>query len=172
MGFPIFEGGAQSDKDIEHFIVKHLLKGINIDLGITPGSCSAFATQDAQGQRMFACNFDLDYTPSLVLETKPKDGYASISTVNLAFAEYGKTNLPKPWTIRSLLTLAAFYFVIRTLSVGPSSFWSMTPTGSYFSCLCETSLHLSTLMNGHGYSMSSKYWRDSAQSNARNKHCL
>ena len=101
--------GATSDKDIERFVMKRLLKGVEIDLGIAGAGCSAFTAVSQAGDGLFARNFDFDYAPPLLLWTKPDKGYVSVSLVNLAFAGYGKDNLPKPFTLSSFLTLAAPY---------------------------------------------------------------
>jgi hypothetical protein len=45
--------GAQSDRDIEQFVIKRLLKGINIDLNITSAACTAFAAQNNNGERIY-----------------------------------------------------------------------------------------------------------------------
>lgn len=50
-GFDEFlEAGTQSDADIENFVVKRLLKGLPIDLGITDGGCTCFAVKNEQGE--------------------------------------------------------------------------------------------------------------------------
>ncbi len=109
-GFSDFlKTGAGSDRDIERFVMKRLLKGMEIDLGISSAACSAFAVQNSHGQRIYARNFDFEYAPALLLKTSPSDGYASVSVVNLAFAGYGEDNLPKPFTFSSFLTLSAPY---------------------------------------------------------------
>lgn len=99
--------GAASDKDIESFVTKRLLKGIPLDLGITGGGCTAFVTQNECGEILYARNFDFTYAPTLQLITRPANGYASISTVNLAFAGYSAENLPDGLNPSSFLTLAA-----------------------------------------------------------------
>ncbi|AKN33850.1 choloylglycine hydrolase [Clostridium carboxidivorans P7] len=101
--------GAKSDRDIEKFVTKRLLKGIPININVTGAGCTAFVTKDDKGDTIFARNFDFTYSPSLQLWTKPKNGYASVSTVNLSFAGYSKDNLPTPTKINSFLTLAAPY---------------------------------------------------------------
>lgn len=101
--------GAKSDKDIELFVMKRLLKGINIDLGITGAGCSAFTAYNEKNERIYARNFDFDFAPPLILHTSPKNGYKSVSTVNLAFAGYNADKLPKPLSFNSFLTLAAPY---------------------------------------------------------------
>ena len=59
-------------------------------------------------QRIFGRNFDLTYSPALVVETAPDNGYRSISTVNLAFLGFGEDKLPDTWK-QKLITLAAPY---------------------------------------------------------------
>ncbi len=109
-GFDDFlKQGAHSDADIEKFVTKRLLKGIPIDLGVTGAGCSAFYAHNEAGDGVYGRNFDFDYAPPLILHTKPANGYASVSTVNLAFLGYSEQNLPKERTINSFLTLAAPY---------------------------------------------------------------
>lgn len=107
-GFDDFlKTGAHSDADIERFVVKRLLKGVDIDLHITAGGCTAFTAATPERSRFFARNFDFDFAPGMLLKTQPKNGYASLSMVNLAFAGYDKDNLPRGFS--SFLTLAAPY---------------------------------------------------------------
>lgn len=109
-GFSDFlQTGARNDREIEHFIVKKLLKGMDIHLNITSAGCSAFYAVNEKGQRIFARNFDFDPAPALLLEADPSDGYASVSIANLAFAGYSGDYLPAPFTFSSFLTLAAPY---------------------------------------------------------------
>ncbi|MGI5850309.1 MAG: choloylglycine hydrolase, partial [Christensenellales bacterium] len=56
--------GAKSDADIEAF-VKHLLKGLPIDLGVTGDGCTAFVTRNEKDEMLFCRNFDFRYAPSL-----------------------------------------------------------------------------------------------------------
>jgi len=106
-GFDEFlELGATSDKDIESFVAKRLLKGLPIDLGIVGDGCTAFVTQNEKGEVIYGRNYDFPYTPSLQLVTNPQNGYASVSTVDLAFAGYSKDNLPSGLNFQSFLTLA------------------------------------------------------------------
>ncbi len=110
-GFDDFlEQGAASDNDIEEFVTKRLLKGIPIKFNVTDSGCTAFVTQNENGDIIFARNFDFTYAPSLQLYTKPLNGYASVSTVNLSFAGYSEDNLPtKGVSFNNFLTLAAPY---------------------------------------------------------------
>lgn len=107
-GFDEFlETGASSDADIEAFVTKRLLKGLPIDLGVTGDGCTAFAVKNEKGDILFGRNFDFLYAPSLQVYTAPKQGYASVSTVNLAFAGYSQDYLPDGLFSRRFLTLAA-----------------------------------------------------------------
>jgi hypothetical protein len=99
--------GAKNDNDIEKFVTKRLLKGFDIDLGVTGAGCTAFTAKNENGDIIFARNFDFIYTPSLILKTSPKDGYSSISVVNLTYAGYTKENLPDGISFDSFLMLAA-----------------------------------------------------------------
>ncbi|MDF2883104.1 MAG: choloylglycine hydrolase [Clostridiaceae bacterium] len=101
--------GANSDRDIEKFVTNRLLKGLPIHINVTGAGCTAFVTKSDKGDTILARNFDFTYSPSLQVWTNPKNGYASISTVNLSFAGYSKGNLPTPMGMNSFLTLAAPY---------------------------------------------------------------
>lgn len=101
--------GVKSNSDIEDFITKRLLKGLPINLGVIGDGCTAFVTRNEKGEVIFGRNFDFTYAPSLQLITEPRNGYKSISTVNLTYAGYTEENLPKGFSIDSFLTLAAPY---------------------------------------------------------------
>ncbi len=107
-GFEEFlEVGASSDADIEAFVTKRLLKGLPFDLGVTGDGCTDFVVKNEMGQTLYGRNFDFLYAPSLQLYTAPENGYASVSTVNLAFAGYSEDSLPDGFLINKFLTLAA-----------------------------------------------------------------
>lgn len=107
-GFDEFlEVGASSDKDIEKFVTKRLLKGMPINLGVTGDGCTAFVTKNEKGEVIYGRNFDFLYAPSLQLYTEPRNGYESVSTVNLSFAGYSENFLPDGSLFDKFLTLAA-----------------------------------------------------------------
>lgn len=110
-GFDEFlKTGATSDKDIEAFITKRLLKGIPIEINVTDAGCTAFVTKNENNDVIFARNFDFSYAPFVQVYTKPNNGYASVSTVNLSFAGYSEDNLPSSGIgLNNFLTLAAPY---------------------------------------------------------------
>lgn len=102
--------GADSDADIEDFVTKRLLKGLPIALNVNDAGCTAFVSQNEEGDIVYARNFDFLYAPFLQVNTSPDNGYASVSTVNLSFAGYGKDNLPSSGiSFHNFLALAAPY---------------------------------------------------------------
>ena len=112
-GFDEFlEVGAENDGDIEKFLMKHLLKGLPIDLNITGGGCTVFVTKNENGDVIFGRNWDFTYSPGVQVVTRPKNGYASVSTANLAFIGYSEDNLPSGLNLNSFLALAAPYVAI------------------------------------------------------------
>lgn len=110
-GFDEFlQTGAQSDKDIERFVTDRLLKGIPVEINVTDAGCTCFVSRNENDDVIFCRNFDFAYAPMLQVYTKPDNGYASVSTVNLSFAGYGEGNLPSSGIgINNFLTLAAPY---------------------------------------------------------------
>ena len=108
-GFDSFlETGASNDKELVDFVVKRLLKGLPIEIKIPSLGCSTFSGENENGDRIFGRNFDLTYSPGMMVKTTPDNGYASISMVNLAFLGYGKDKLPDSF-IKSITALAAPY---------------------------------------------------------------
>ena len=104
--------GAENDSDIERFLMKHLLKGLPINLNITGGGCTVFVTKNENGDILFGRNWDFSYSPGMQVITRPKNGYASVSTANLAFVGYSEDKLPSGLNLNSFLALAAPYVAI------------------------------------------------------------
>lgn len=100
--------GISSDDELQDFIIKELTHGIPVDIDVTGGGCTAFVYTDMDGRTIMGRNMDFSYSPSLQVFTNPANGYASVSTVNLAFAGYGENNLPDSF-VNSFLALAAPY---------------------------------------------------------------
>lgn len=108
-GFDEFlETGASNDKELVDFVVKRLLKGLPIEINIPSLGCSTFLAKDETGQAIFGRNFDLTYSPAMLVKTKPDNGYASMSMVNLGFLGYGEEKLPDSF-MSSVTALAAPY---------------------------------------------------------------
>ena len=102
------KAGASTDAELVDFIVRQMLKGIPLNFDLPNLGCSTFAAQMADGTPIFGRNFDMYDSPALFVTTRPKDGYASISMVNLAYIGYNSESLPTSLT-KSIMTLAAPY---------------------------------------------------------------
>lgn len=112
-GFDEFlKTGVTSDRELETFVTRRLLKGLPIDLGITGGGCTVFVTHDDNGAVLMGRNWDFSYSPGMQVFTRPNNGYASVSTVNLAFTGYYEDHLPSGLNPSSFLALAAPFMPI------------------------------------------------------------
>lgn len=100
--------GASTDTELIEFIVRQVLKGIPLKFDLPNLGCSTFAAKLADGTPIFGRNFDMYDSPALLVTTRPKDGYASISMVNLAYIGYNGENLPTS-LVKGIMTLAAPY---------------------------------------------------------------
>lgn len=100
------QGGASNDAELIDFVVSRLLKGLPIQIELPDLACSTFNAETPEGEALFGRNFDLEFSPGMMVRTTPKDGYASISMVNLAFIGYGEDKLPEDFA-SSIVSLAA-----------------------------------------------------------------
>lgn len=100
--------GASNDGELIQFVTAKLLKGLPLKFSVPNLGCSTFNAQTPEGDKIFGRNFDLTYSPALLVKTTPKDAYASLSTVNLAFLGYNENKLPDSLLSR-IITLAAPY---------------------------------------------------------------
>lgn len=103
------EKGAKSDAELTEFVIQQVLKGIPLKINIPSLGCSTFLAENSENDGyLFGRNFDMDYSPAVLVHTKPANGYASLSMVNLGFIGYNKDKLPDGFS-KSLLTLAVPY---------------------------------------------------------------
>ena len=100
--------GANSDAEVRSFIAEKLLSGRPLDFTLPKLGCSTFAARLKDGSRVFGRNFDEDPCPCMRLVTRPENGYASVSMVNLAYIGYRDGLLPEKDEDR-VLALAAPY---------------------------------------------------------------
>lgn len=108
-GFSEFlETGASSDGEVRDFIVRRLLRGMPMDFELPTLGCSTFSAKLENGDSVFGRNFDELGCPMMTVITRPDDGYASISMVNLSYIGYSDSYLPDSIP-NSLLALAAPY---------------------------------------------------------------
>lgn len=102
------QGGASNDNELLDFLMKRLMKGLPITFDIPDLGCSTFSVRSPDGEAIFGRNFDMYFSPALFVRTAPKDGYKSISMVNLSYIGFGEEKLPTNM-LNSILTLAAPY---------------------------------------------------------------
>lgn len=100
--------GSASDAELIAFVTRTLLKGVPLPFSIPDLGCSTFSAVTPEGEAIFGRNFDLSYSPALLVRTQPKDGYASLSMVNMGFLGYGEGKLPDS-LLSSFILLAAPY---------------------------------------------------------------
>ena len=71
--------GAKSDAELKKFIISRLLKGIPMDFELTELGCSTFAAKLSDGSSVYGRNFDEVACPSMMVITRPENGYVSIT---------------------------------------------------------------------------------------------
>lgn len=103
------QGGAESDRDVFRFISQSLLS-VSADLQMRAEGfgCSTISIQNTDGGYLFGRNFDWQNCDALIVASYPKDGYASISTVNLGFIRQG-AGIASSMLTDKILTFAALY---------------------------------------------------------------
>lgn len=84
------QGGASSDLAVADFVIDRAFHGI-VDLNLQGSAfgCSTLSVTSPDGDALFGRNFDWGICTALIVQTRPKDGYASISTVNMDFLDLG-----------------------------------------------------------------------------------
>ncbi|WP_253205552.1 carcinine hydrolase/isopenicillin-N N-acyltransferase family protein [Clostridium estertheticum] len=112
-GFDSFlkQGGASSDTDVVKFLTQNNMvsRADKLSLKTEGFACSTLSVKSPKGDALFGRNFDWQACNALVVSSKPSDGYASVSTVNMDFisAGYG-VNLDKlPEKVRTMVALYA-----------------------------------------------------------------
>jgi len=86
--------GAASDAEVKNFITQKLLNGMAIDFELPKLGCSTFSAKLSDGSSVFGRNFDEAECPCMMVTTHPKNGYSSISMVNLLYIGFSADKLP------------------------------------------------------------------------------
>ena len=104
-------GGAATEEQLVQFILKTMLKGLPIDVPyeIPNLACSTFYAETPEKGYIFGRNLDNQTTDLAVIKTSPKNGYSSVSVVNLSFLGYNENYTPDKLLDR-INTLATAYF--------------------------------------------------------------
>ena len=108
-GFEAFlaQGGASSDADVTQFLASRLLADVAVNGSSFGGSTLTVSSPD--GHQLFGRNFDWQTCNALVVTSKPSQGYASISTVNLGFISQAGGSLNQMLEQNDIRVLAALY---------------------------------------------------------------
>lgn len=108
-GFESFltQGGAASDADVTQFLTSKLLTDVSVHGSMF--GCSTLTVGSSDGHQLFGRNFDWQTCDALVVTSKPSQGYASISTVNLGFISQAGGSLNQLLQQNDIRVLAALY---------------------------------------------------------------
>lgn len=102
------QGGKTSDMAVADFVIDRLFHGlVDMNLQHRPFGCSTLSVSSPEGGQLFGRNFDWGACTTLIVQTHPRSGYASISTVNMDFLSLG-LNLSEETSVR-LMSAAAPY---------------------------------------------------------------
>ncbi len=99
------QGGASSDREVVKYLTDSMISGAkDMIFHGNPFGCSAFQAESGGGNYLFGRNFDWKACEAWIVSSKPKTGYASVSTVNMDFIGSVASKLPD-----SARTIAALY---------------------------------------------------------------
>lgn len=102
------QGGASDDIAVAEFVIQDVFHGLlPIDLRNGTFGCSTISARTAKGDAVFGRNFDWGTCNALIVQTRPADGYASVSTVNMDFLNLG-LDMPEEMQMRLLSVAAPF----------------------------------------------------------------
>lgn len=113
-GFDAFlaQDGADSDSGVADFLISFLSndfykKESEAETGAF--GCSTIYTQDADGTCYFGRNYDWTECSAMIVHTKPKNGYESVSTCCLDFLGFGDGYAPDGSMMKRMQSIAAIY---------------------------------------------------------------
>ena len=128
-GFDDFlvQGGAASDSALADYLVSFLSRGFcKIESAVQTGEfgCSTICTQDEHGTVLFGRNYDWEECQTVIVHTKPKSGYESVSTCCLDFLGFSENYTPDGSMSERMQSLAVIYVPLdgmneKGLVVGP-----------------------------------------------------
>lgn len=105
----IEQGGASDETELANYITQFLSHGFyKPEMQKSNYGCSTLRVKSPDGDMLFGRNFDWQRCTAMVIRTKPKNGYASISTSNLDFLGFGDGWLPEGMS-NKFMALAALY---------------------------------------------------------------
>ena len=88
------QGGADSDAGAVEYVSSQIMEHLpGLIFGGNPFGCSTVSVQSRSGGYLFGRNFDWDTCNGLIIRSRPENGYASVSTVNMDFIQSGGVDL-------------------------------------------------------------------------------
>ena len=113
-GFDQFlaKGGADSDGGVADFLTSFLSRGFyKNESKVETGNfgCSTIYTQDENGTYYFGRNYDWSRCRAMIVHTKPKNGYESVSTCCMDFLGFGNEYTPDGSLMERMQSIAAIY---------------------------------------------------------------
>ena len=83
----VAQGGVSNDSELIQFVTDNITRGVvDIQMSAPEIGCSSFTAAAADGDRLFARNYDFSKTNTMLVFTEANEGrHASISTVDLQF---------------------------------------------------------------------------------------
>lgn len=88
------QGGADSDAGVVTYVSSRIMDNLpGLIFGGNPFGCSTVSVQNTDGGYLFGRNFDWDTCNGLIISSRPEEGYASVSTVNMDFIQSGGVDL-------------------------------------------------------------------------------
>lgn len=90
------QGGADSDVNVAKYLMEQMSSnGLNILFGGNPFGCSTLSVASSGGGYLFGRNFDWNRCDGLIISSRPEQGYASVSTVNMDFIQAGGVDISR-----------------------------------------------------------------------------
>ena len=103
------QGGAESDQGVLRFLTGNLFgQDYGLQMGGDAFGCSTISVRNTDGGYLFGRNFDWQTCDALVVTAYPKNGYASVSTVNLDFIKQG-AGFVSHFISDEIMAIAALY---------------------------------------------------------------
>ena len=111
-GFDKFldEGGAATDNALADFLAEYLLGGFySTQQNSVANTFACSSIVSTNGQLLFGRNFDCTECSTMIVHTKPNNGYESFSTACLDFLGFGEDWLPDKSITDKFMALASIF---------------------------------------------------------------
>lgn len=110
-GFEDFlqRGGASSDEEVGAYLTEFLSHGFyQVEPKTQKQGCSTLQMPTDEGGYLFGRNYDWTSATTMIVQTKPEHGYASVSTCNMEYLGFGEGYLPEGF-VNKMMGLSAVY---------------------------------------------------------------